>query len=65
MYIGKVIGYTGKIVFDESKLDGAPRKLLNVSLMTEFGWTAEVGLEEGLQRSYQDYLVEQRELSFQ
>jgi GDP-L-fucose synthase len=63
--IGKVLGFTGKIVFDESKLDGAPRKLLDVSLMTKHGWKARIGLEEGLRQSYQDYLVEQRELLFQ
>ena len=56
--IGKVLGYTGKIVFDASKPDGAPRKLLDVSLMTKLGWVARIGLEEGLRQSYQDYLAE-------
>jgi GDP-L-fucose synthase len=54
--MGKVIGYTGRIEFDPSKPDGAPRKLMDVSRLRDLGWQAKVGLEEGLARAYSEYL---------
>jgi len=57
--IEKVIGYTGEIVFDVSKPDGSPRKLLDTSLITKLGWKERIELIEGLQLSYQSYLVKQ------
>jgi GDP-L-fucose synthase len=48
-----VIGYAGEFVFDTSKPDGAPRKLLNVSRITELGWRARIGLREGIESTYQ------------
>lgn len=60
--IAKALGYTGKIEFDASRPDGAPRKLLDVSLITKLGWTARIKLEEGLRKSYKAFQVEQREL---
>jgi GDP-L-fucose synthase len=50
--------YTGRIRWDSSKPDGAPRKLLDVSRLTALGWKARIGLEEGLKRTYRDYLEE-------
>lgn len=54
--IGKVIGFPGRIEFDPTKPDGAPRKLLDVSRLHALGWEARVDLEEGLTLAYQDYL---------
>jgi GDP-L-fucose synthase len=50
--IQDVVGYSGDIVFDTSKPDGAPRKLLDVSRLTELGWTARIGLREGIEQTY-------------
>jgi len=54
--IGSIVGYTGEIVFDSSKPDGTPRKLLDVSRLTEAGWQAETSLEEGIRKTYGWYL---------
>ncbi|MFJ3315446.1 GDP-L-fucose synthase [Herbaspirillum huttiense] len=52
----EVVGFEGKIVFDATKPDGTPRKLLNVDRMKEAGWSAKLSLREGISRSYQDFL---------
>jgi GDP-L-fucose synthase len=52
--VGRVVGYQGRIVFDASKPDGAPRKLMDSSKLNALGWRPAVGLEEGLRRAYQD-----------
>ena len=54
--VGKVIGYQGQIVFDSTKPDGAPRKLMDSSLLKTLGWQAKVNIEEGLNIAYQDFL---------
>lgn len=51
-----VVGFQGKIVFDRSKPDGTPRKLLDVSRMTGLGWKAKTSLREGIMLTYQDFL---------
>lgn len=51
----EVVGYTGKIVFDESKPDGTMRKLLDVTLLRSRGWVAKTGLKEGLVIAYDDF----------
>ena len=56
--ICKVVGYTGKIVFDTSKPDGTPKKLLDVSKINSLGWNAKVSLEEGIRKTYEWYLKE-------
>lgn len=53
--VGKVVGYTGNIVFDASKPDGAPRKLMDSARLHTLGWTAKVDLEAGLNIAYQDF----------
>ncbi|MBT5031715.1 MAG: GDP-L-fucose synthase [Proteobacteria bacterium] len=53
--ISNVVGYQGQVVFDASKPDGAPRKLLDVSKLTQLGWQAAISLEQGLARTYQWY----------
>lgn len=54
--IKEVVGYEGEIVFDTSKPDGTPRKLMDVSLLTSLGWKARIGLREGVERTYRWYV---------
>jgi GDP-L-fucose synthase len=54
--LGKVIGYQGRIEFDPTKPDGAPRKLMDVSRLRDLGWQAKVKLEQGLALAYTDFL---------
>jgi len=51
-----VVGFKGEIVFDSSKPDGTPRKLLNVDRMKELGWQAKTSLSEGIGLCYTDFL---------
>ena len=51
-----VVGFTGAIVFDASKPDGTPRKLLDVSRLAGLGWRASTGLRDGIAKSYADFL---------
>lgn len=51
-----VIGFKGEIVFDASKPDGTPRKLLNVDRMHGLGWQAKTVLRDGIGKAYADYL---------
>jgi len=53
-----VVGFTGKIVFDRSKPDGTPRKLLDVSRMNLLGWHAQTQLRDGISKAYASYLSE-------
>ena len=53
-----VVGYTGDLIFDTSKPDGTPRKLLNVSKLHGLGWKHTISLEEGVRRTYQSFLHE-------
>ncbi len=48
----QVVGFDGRIVFDSSKPDGTPRKLLDVSRLAALGWRARTGLRDGIQRAY-------------
>lgn len=57
--IAKVTGYEGRIETDPSKPDGAPRKLMDVSRLTNMGWRASIGLEQGLAETYQWFLNNQ------
>jgi GDP-L-fucose synthase len=61
--VGRTVGYTGRIVFDSSKPDGTPRKLLDVTKLTALGWSARMPLERGLQLAYQAYLSSPASLS--
>jgi GDP-L-fucose synthase len=51
-----VVGFDGKIVFDASKPDGTPRKLLNVDRMRNLGWQAKTSLRDGIAEAYADFL---------
>ncbi|HEV3050136.1 MAG TPA: GDP-L-fucose synthase [Longimicrobium sp.] len=54
--IRDVVGYTGELVFDSTKPDGTPRKLLDVSRMNALGWKASIGLRQGIEQTYEWYL---------
>ena len=56
LLIKKVTGFEGSMVFDSSKPDGTPRKLMDVSKLHALGWTHQINLEEGLKLAYADYL---------
>lgn len=58
--IGDVVGYAGEIVFDATKPDGAPRKLMNSTLLKNLGWQAQVDLQTGLKLAYADFLNHHR-----
>lgn len=51
-----VIGFKGKVVFDPSKPDGTPRKLLDISRMAKLGWKAKTNLRDGIVLTYEDFL---------
>ena len=53
--IAEIAGYKGEIVWDSSKPDGAPRKLLNVDKMSGLGWSSKITLTDGLKSVYDDY----------
>jgi GDP-L-fucose synthase len=53
--VQRVVGYTGDLVFDASKPDGTPRKLLDVSRLASLGWQARIGLEDGVSETYRWY----------
>ena len=57
--VAKVTGFNGDIVFDSSKPDGAPRKLMNVERLANLGWCYQVDLEPGLKSTYQWFLDNQ------
>ncbi len=59
--IREIVGYTGKIIFDSTKPDGTPRKLLDVSKLTAIGWTAATSLREGIKQTYDWYSNEYQE----
>jgi GDP-L-fucose synthase len=54
--VGKAVGYQGKTVFDTTKPDGTPRKLMDSSRLNALGWQAKVSLEDGLKIAYQDFI---------
>ncbi len=54
--IGAVVGYSGQLVFDTSKPDGTPRKLLDVSKLRDLGWRAETPLRAGIESTYAWFL---------
>ena len=54
--VGAAVGYQGKIGFDSTKPDGAPRKWMDSSRLNQLGWKAQVNLEQGLERAYNDFI---------
>lgn len=55
--VARTVGFEGKILWDTSRPNGTPRKLLDVSKATALGWTYKTELEEGIRLSYQDFLT--------
>lgn len=55
--IKNVIGYNGEIIWDTTKPDGTPRKLMDVSKAHSLGWKHEIGLEEGIKKTYSNFLL--------
>jgi GDP-L-fucose synthase len=53
--IADVVGFTGRFVFDDSKPDGTPRKLLDVSKLAALGWRPRIDLEAGIRQTYEWY----------
>lgn len=56
--VASVVDYAGRIIWDESKPDGTPRKLLDTSLINSLGWCARIPLKDGLRQTYQAFLEE-------
>ena len=56
LLIQKIVGHSGEIIWDNSKPDGTPRKLLDVSKMQNLGWKHQVNLEKGIQMTYDWFL---------
>ncbi|MDH4403072.1 MAG: GDP-L-fucose synthase [Flavobacterium sp.] len=56
LLIQKIVGHSGEIIWDNSKPDGTPRKLLDVSKMQNLGWNYQINLEKGIQMTYNWFL---------
>ena len=54
--IKDIVGYSGKIVYDTTKPDGTPQKLLDVSRLRELGWSAKISLKDGIKQAYEWYV---------
>ncbi|EOW9092353.1 MULTISPECIES: GDP-L-fucose synthase [Vibrio] len=57
--MAKVVGFNGQVIFDSTKPDGTPRKLMDVSRLVALGWRYQVNLEQGLTKTYQWFLANQ------
>lgn len=55
--IMEVVGFKGDLIFDSSKPDGTPRKLLDVGALSRLGWNYRIPLREGIQDTYRDYVA--------
>ena len=55
--VQRVVGYEGPVLWDDSKPDGTPRKLMDVTRIRSLGWAPEVGLEDGIRRTYEWFLA--------
>ena len=53
--IAKIVGYTGDVIWDTSKPDGSPQKLLDVAKLSDLSWKASTSLVEGLRKTYERY----------
>lgn len=60
--IARVTGFTSKLVFDASKPDGTPRKLMDVSRLNALGWKASIDLEAGLRNAYEWFVTHQNDV---
>jgi GDP-L-fucose synthase len=55
--VARAVGYVGDIVFDASKPDGAPRKLMDSRRLKSLGWQPQISLDDGLKLAYRDFLA--------
>jgi GDP-L-fucose synthase len=55
MMVRDIVGFDGELIYDASKPDGTPRKLMDVSKLGSLGWSHKIGLREGLERVYAEY----------
>ena len=55
LLIAKISGFKGQVIFDNTKLDGTPRKLLNVDVLTKLGWTPKISISDGIKKALQDF----------
>jgi GDP-L-fucose synthase len=60
--VQRVTGHSGEMRWDPSKPDGTPRKLLDTSRLAGLGWTARIGLEDGIRRTYGEYVAQSASL---
>jgi GDP-L-fucose synthase len=60
--LAKVVGFEGRVVFDTTKPDGAPRKLMDVTRLKSMGWQAQISLEAGLKSTYDWFLQNQADI---
>jgi GDP-L-fucose synthase len=56
--VQKIVGYEGAVSWDSSMPDGTPRKLLDISRLTQLGWTPRISLQEGIKSTYEWYLAQ-------
>jgi GDP-L-fucose synthase len=56
--IAKTVGYSGSVVWDTTKPDGTPRKLLNVEKLHNLGWRHKISLKDGVEKTYNAFLEE-------
>ena len=54
--VAKVVGFSGRISFDTTKPDGAPRKLMNIERLEKMGWSSSISLLDGIENAYQWFL---------
>lgn len=57
--IGEVVGFHGELIFDSSKPDGTPRKLMDVSKLKSMGWVPKIGLRDGIRSVYEGYFLKE------
>jgi GDP-L-fucose synthase len=56
--IARIVDYPGNIVFDSNKPDGAPKKLMDTSILNKLGWIPKINLETGIKLTYAQYIKE-------
>jgi len=54
--VQQAVGYSGKVIWDSTKPDGTPRKLMDVSKLKGLGWTPKISLEDGIKRVVESYI---------
>jgi GDP-L-fucose synthase len=55
LLIAKISGFTGEIIFDDTKPDGTPRKLLNIDILKQLGWSPKISISDGILKALKDF----------